>query len=44
MQSVEQVLRSETAEAVIVGFNFSRKDIREIEAVATRMDFLGANI
>lgn len=39
------MLRSETAESEIVGFNFSQKDIREIEAVVTRMAFLGtANV
>eukprot|EP00752_Nemacystus_decipiens_P004500 g4109.t1 len=42
VERVEQVLRSETAESVIVRFNFSQKDIREIEAVVTRMAFLGA--
>lgn len=42
VENVEQELRSETAASFIVGFNFGLKDIREIEAVVTRMAFLGA--
>lgn len=41
VESAEQKLRSETAESVIVGFDFTGK-IREIEAVVSRMAFPGA--
>lgn len=41
VEEVEQDLRSETAESKIVGFPFGPKHIREIEAVVTRMAFLG---